>query len=217
MKEKLGLVGSILFKRRKLILITLATLATFLTLAAIIQPFGSPAIIAVKPVNAGEIVEADAVELRERVNTLPPDAVTSADLIVGQRTLVGLEPGTIIRTAYVAAEPEPGSDRDTIALPVSAELAGIFAKGDTLDIYAPTTCDNDTPTCPATRLTQGAQITKIIQPDESQWTVTQSATLFLAIDPKDTNVVAGVTDSAAITLVKVGQYDASQGDATGQQ
>lgn len=183
-------------------MIVIASSALFLTLTVVIQPFGDSALVAVKEIPAGEIISEDAVEPRDRLSLVPPDAAKEPDLVVGKRSRVDIEPETIIRTAYVAIAEQSKERRDTVALPVITDVAALFTEGDTLDIYTPSQCADDTQNCPATLLSGNAKVKQVLRPEENQWSTTQTATLILAIDPKDTSVVAGVTDPAAVTIVK---------------
>ncbi len=143
--------------------------------------------------------------MRSNVTGAPPDVAIDPTLVVGLRTSVTIEPETPIRTAYVTTTEQSMEGRDTVALPVSVDVAALFTQGDTLDIYSPATCEDEMHNCPAKLLTQGAIVTKVATPAETQWNAAQTATLVLAIARKDTPVVAGVTDSATITLVNTSQ------------
>ena len=204
-KEKLRNVGHWIIAKKAVIAITVAAIAVFLTLNAVIQPLGTNAVVATKRITAGEIITAQDVEMRSHVAGAPPDVASDPTLVVGLRTSVTIEPEIPIRTAYVTITEQSMEGRDTVALPVVTDVAALFTQGDTLDIYSPATCEDETQNCPARLLTQKAIVTKVAIPAESQWNGAQTATLVLAITRKDTPVVAGVTDSATITLVKTSQ------------
>ena len=202
MKEKLGALGEALLSWRKPILTVLLAITVFATAWYVLTPKGSTALVATSDIKAGEIIQPDSITVSEQVGSLPPDAAPSSALVVGKRTRVDIIKGTVIRTAYTAEERESQEGRDTLALPVNPEVARLFAKGDTLNIYAPTYCEDAAETCPATLLTQGADVQDVVITEESQWSATQNAILVIGIDAEDTSMVAGVTDSAALTLVK---------------
>lgn len=201
-KEKLGALGETLLSWRKPILTALLALAVFATAWYVLSPKGKPALIATSEIKAGEIIHPNSVAVSEQVGSVPPDAAPSPALVVGKRTRVDITKGTVIRTAYTAEEQASQEGRDTLALPVNPEVARLFAKGDILNIYAPTFCEDEAETCPAKLLTEGADVQDVIITEESQWSATQNAILVIGIDAEHTSVVAGVTDSAALTLVK---------------
>ena len=205
-KEKLRTVAHWISKKQAVIVITVAAIAVFLTLIAVIQPLGTNAVVATKRIPAGEIITDGDIQMRSNVAGAAPDVANDPALVVGLRTSVTIEPETPIRTAYVATTEQSMEGRDTVALPVSVDVAALFTQGDTLDIYSPATCEDETHSCPAKLLTQGAIVTKVATPAETQWNAAQTATLVLAITRKDTPVVAGVTDSATITLVNTSQH-----------
>ena len=205
-KEKLRTVAHWISEKQAVIAITVAAIAVFLTLIAVIQPLGTNAVVATKRIPAGEIITDGDIQMRSNVAGAAPDVANDPSLVVGLRTSVTIEPETPIRTAYVATTEQSMEGRDTVALPVSVDVAALFTQGDTLDIYSPATCEDETHSCPAKLLTQGAIVTKVATPAATQWNATQTATLVLAITRKDTPVVAGVTDSATITLVNTSQH-----------
>lgn len=205
-KEKLRTVAHWISEKQAVIVITVAAIAVFLTLIAVIQPLGTNAVVATKRIPAGEIITDGDIQMRSNVAGAAPDVANDPALVVGLRTSVTIEPETPIRTAYVATTEQSMEGRDTVALPVSVDVAALFTQGDTLDIYSPATCEDETHSCPAKLLTQGAIVTKVATPAETQWNAAQTATLVLAITRKDTPVVAGVMDSATITLVNTSQH-----------
>ncbi|MDO5049338.1 MAG: SAF domain-containing protein [Actinomycetaceae bacterium] len=214
MKEKLGAVGGAILAWRKPLLVALLAVTVFATIWSVLKPGGYTALVATSDIKAGEIIQVQAVTLDDQLVALPPDAAPQPALVVGKRAKVDILKGTIIRTAYTTEEQQSKEGRDTLALPVNPEVARLFAKGDTLDIYAPTYCPDEGEMCPAKLLTQGAHVHEVIITDESQWSSTQNAVLVIGIDPKHTSVVAGVLDSAALTLVKASQADESEGAAS---
>lgn len=205
-KEKLRTVAHWISEKQAVIAITVAAIAVFLTLIAVIQSLGTNAVVATKRIPAGEIITDGDIQMRSNVAGAAPDVANDPALVVGLRTSVTIEPEAPIRTAYVATTEQSMEGRDTVALPVSVDVAALFTQGDTLDIYSPATCEDETHSCPAKLLTQGAIVTKVATPAETQWNAAQTATLVLAITRKDTPVVAGVTDSATITLVNTSQH-----------
>lgn len=218
-----GVMRRFLFSLRALawrhltaVLVVLTGLVVFSLLVTVVLADVRVRLVTVnRDVAAGSVLRAEDLVVVSRCADQAGDALVLVEDAVGRRTAVALVAGSVVRDAYLGVVPPSSSEpRVTLLLPVTVAMAQMVGVGDRVDIYRPcegfsavpggagTSIEDGAMPCRAQRLSRDAMVVEV-KFDADQWGGAQSAAVVVAIDPQDTNLIAGVRDPSALVLVLV--------------